>query len=133
MPGGWKVGPAPPRRRADWVVFLGIPIGLVFGYGAAFLVQSVWLGCVPGSGVGDRFGMNVIQAPLLSVGCAVLFATPVIRMRRRSLVTRTLLGLLLCLAAACVFVWMFATPDAFGCGVENLPTWWPDWLPTRSS
>jgi hypothetical protein len=126
---GWRVSPSPARRRGDWVVLLGLPIGVVLGFGAAFLVESVWLGCVPGSGVGDRFGLYEIEAPFLSVACAVLFVSPVITMRRRSLVARTLLGLLLSLAAACVFVWMFATPDALGCGAENLPTWWPDWLP----
>jgi hypothetical protein len=131
VPSGWRVSPSPARRRGDWVVLLGLPIGVVLGFGAPLLVSGIWADCVPGSGVGDNFGLVAIDAPVLSVVCAFLFSSFVIMLRDRSLLAGILLGLLFGLAAACVFVWMFATPDALGCGVQNLPTSWPDWLPIQ--
>ncbi|MFJ9645980.1 hypothetical protein ACWEPM_33465 [Streptomyces sp. NPDC004244] len=109
-------------------------LGAGAGYLAHVLAANARAYCDAGWEAGGKFEM-FFQMVGLVPGCAVL-AVLVWLLARRVHPTVGVAAVLLVLGT--VVVWYFATQgtldgyrgDAGSCGPDNVPPWWPGWLPS---
>ncbi|MFD7625887.1 hypothetical protein ACFV7Q_07550 [Streptomyces sp. NPDC059851] len=123
------------RRRAliEGAVVVAL-VGAGAGYLAHALAANARAYCDAAWEAGGRFGMFVQMVGLVP-GCAVL-AVLVWLLARRVHPMVGVAAVLLVLAV--VVVWYFATEgtpagyrgDSGLCGPDNVPLWWPGWLPS---
>ncbi|MFB6809145.1 hypothetical protein [Streptomyces sp. NPDC056387] len=126
---------APPGRRAARLQLAGAALtGAVAGCSASRLAAHARAYCDAGWEAGGKFELN-FEMLFLVPGCAALALGLALLTRRLPLPVRAA-AILASLAA--VVVWYFAvrgTLDGYPgdsglCGTDNVPPWWPAWLPS---
>ncbi|MFF3859228.1 hypothetical protein [Streptomyces sp. NPDC002209] len=125
----------PPGQRAARLQLAGAAlVGAVAGFTASRLAANARAYCDAGWEAGGKFELN-FEMLFLVPGCAVLALVLALLTRRLPLPVRAV-PILAALAA--VVVWYFAvtgTLDGYPghsglCGPDNVPPWWPAWLPS---
>ncbi|WP_455352210.1 hypothetical protein [Streptomyces sp. SYSU K217416] len=129
----------PGRERAPysavawgigWLVFLGS------GFVASVLLNSAWVECNIGVNASANLGELALASTAMATVSTALWAVARTATGRRSIVT----PLLLTVAVAVVLLWplmaIWHAPDGYPvstCPPDNVPQWWPDWLPVCST
>ena len=115
--GSWAVG---------WVVFLGS------GFAASVLLSNAWNECDIGVNASANLGDLVVASTSMATASVLLW----VLMRKVTGRRLLLLPLLLTMAAGVVLLWplmaIWHAPDGYPvsyCPPDNVPPWWPDWLP----
>lgn len=115
--GAWIIG---------WAVFLGS------GFAASVLLGNAWNDCDIGINASANLGGLVVASTSMAAASTLLWAL----MRKVTGRTRLLFPLLLTLATAVLLLWPLMTiwhaPDNYPvslCPPDNVPPWWPQWLP----
>ncbi|GAA3863219.1 hypothetical protein ACWDR2_04730 [Streptomyces sp. NPDC003631] len=115
--GAWAVG---------WVTFLGS------GYAASVLLSNAWHDCDIGINASANLGDLVMASTSMAMASTLLWGL----MRKVTGRRQLLLPLLMTVAAAAALLWplmaIWHAPDGYPvsfCVPDNVPPWWPDWLP----
>ncbi|MFF4393189.1 hypothetical protein ACFY0G_41730 [Streptomyces sp. NPDC001552] len=124
----------PPGRRATALLLVtAAPVGAVAGWAAVALASHARAYCDAGWEAGGRFEMTFLLV-LMVPGCAVLALLIAFLSRRLPLWSRPVPVLLVLAGVVLVFFASKGTLDGYPgnlerCGPDNVPPWWPGWLP----
>lgn len=118
-----------------WTVAVAALGGALAGYLAYALAANARAYCDAGWEAGGRFGLLFEMVVMLVPGCALLAALVWLLARR---VNPAVGVAAVVLVLAVVVVWYFAAEgtlagypgDSGLCGPDNVPPWWPGWLPS---
>ncbi|MFE5677146.1 hypothetical protein ACFQ7B_24615 [Streptomyces erythrochromogenes] len=132
QPQTWYRSP-PPRRTALLPPAAAALVGGAAGYLAHALAANARAYCDAGWEQGGRFELT-FEMLFLVPGCALLALLLALSTRRLPLLLRAV-PVLAVLAG--VVLWYFAVKgtlagypgDSGRCGPDNVPPWWPGWLP----
>lgn len=139
MARGPAAAPAPPPRppSGPWATALLLVSAALAGAAAACcavaLASRARAYCDAGWEAGGRFEMTFLLV-LMVPGCAVLALLTAFLSRRLPLWARPVPTLLVLVSVVLVFFATQGTLDGYPgdlerCGPDNVPPWWPGWLP----
>ncbi|MER6323625.1 MULTISPECIES: hypothetical protein [Streptomyces] len=119
-----------PYSAAAWGIGWGV--FLVSGFAASVLLSNAWHDCDTGVNASANLGSLVLASTSMAAASTLLWALT----RRVTGRRRLLWPLLLTTAGAAVLLWplmaLWHAPDGYPvtfCPPDNVPRWWPAWLP----
>ncbi|MFD8453363.1 MULTISPECIES: hypothetical protein [Streptomyces] len=119
-----------PYSAAAWGIGWGVFLGS--GFAASVLLSNAWHDCDIGINTSANLGDLVIASTSMAAASTLFWAL----MRKVAGRRRLLLPLILTTAAAVVLLWplmaIWHAPDGYPvsfCPPDNVPPWWPAWLP----
>ncbi|WP_327416952.1 hypothetical protein [Streptomyces sp. NBC_01233] len=134
-PQTWYQVPArPPGRRATALLLVTAAlVGAAAGYSAIALASRARAYCDAGWEAGGRFEMTFLLV-LMVPGCAFLALLIAFLSRQLPLPLRPVPSLLVLALVVLLFFATKGTLDGYPgnlerCGLDNVPPWWPGWLP----
>ena len=119
-----------PYSAASWLV--GWAVFLSSGFVASVLLNSAWVDCDIGVNASANLGSLVVASMVMATVSTSVWALMRWAAGRRRLLT----PFLLTTATGILLLWPFMAfwraPDGYPvstCPPDNVPPWWPTWLP----
>ncbi|MDG4857783.1 hypothetical protein P8605_06370 [Streptomyces sp. T-3] len=121
------------RQRASAVWPFASVAGLVVSIGGCLLVGRAWRDCDIGvNAVAGSGALALVFVPLVAVACAWWGAALGVVGRRAGLAVGALVGVVGSVGVGWGLMAWLGVPEGYPapiCAPDNVPAWWPGWLP----